>query len=307
MTLTTTTKDFTIVVKRFEDQDPRLGRNVLHDSRSLDYQVQPRSASTLRSVRHQTRIPILDQGNYLPPGGTNRISLGSCTGNAGTNILGTDKFLATDVVKKVLSLTDADLDEAFAVAVYSLSTTLDPYSGTYPPNDTGSNGLSVAKALQKMGLISGYQHATSLAAALTALSDQPCMAGTVWHGDMFNPMPNGRLKITGSIEGGHEYKLDELDVENRRVWILNQWGDWGINGRAWLSWDDFGTLLANQGDCTVLTPVTQPAPTPSPAPAPPAPTPTPAPTPAPTPVVDPAKQLAADLRAALAKFDSAQH
>jgi hypothetical protein len=300
MNLTTTTKDFTIVVKRFEDQDPRLGRNVLHDSRSLSYQVEPKSVSTLRSVRHQTRIPVLDQGAYLPPGATQRISLGSCTGNAGVNILGTDKFLATDVVKQRLSLTDADHDEQFAVVVYSLATTLDPYSGTYPPTDTGSNGLSIAKALQKLGLISGYQHATSLAAALTALNDGPCMAGTIWRGDMFNPMPDGRLKITGNIEGGHEYKLDELDVENRRVWILNQWGlDWGINGRAWFSWDDFGTLLANQGDCTVLTPVTQPAPTPSPAPAPPAP--------APTPVVDANAEFVNNVRAALAKLDSAKH
>jgi len=208
--------------------------------------------------------------------------------------------LATDVVKQRLSLTDADHDEQFAVVLYSLATTLDPYSGMYPPTDTGSNGLSIAKALQKLGLISGYQHATSLAAALTALNDQACMVGTIWRGDMFNPMSDGRLKITGNIEGGHEYKLDELDVENKRVWILNQWGlDWGINGRAYLTWDDLGTLLANQGDCTVLTPVTQPAPTPSPAPAPPAP--------APTPAVDVNAEFVNNVRAALAKLDSAKH
>lgn len=297
MTLTET-KDFTIVVKRFEDQDPRLGRNVLHDSRSLSYQVEARDLTTLRSIRHQSRIPVLDQGAYLPPGTTKRISLGSCTGNAGTNVLGTDKFLATDPVKAKLSLTDADIDESFAVMVYSEATKIDPYSGTYPPSDTGSNGLSIAKVLVKLGLISGYQHATSLAAALTALNDQPCMAGTVWRGDMFNPGPDGRLKITGQVEGGHEYKLDELDVENRRVWMLNQWGpDWGIQGRAWFSWEDFGTLLADQGDLTVLTPVTQPAPTPSPAPAPPAP----------TPVVDGNTQFVNDIRAALAKLDSVKH
>lgn len=300
MTLTTTTKDYTITVKRFEGQDPRLGRHVLHDSRSLNFQVEPRDLSTLRSIRHESRIPVLNQSAYLPPGGTVRISLGSCTGNAGTNVLATDKFLATDPVKAKLSLTDADVDEQFAVMVYSKATALDPYVGTYPPKDTGSNGLSIAKVLQQLGLISGYQHATSLAAALTALNDQACMVGTIWRGDMFNPLPDGRLKITGNVEGGHEYKLDELDVENKRVWMLNQWGaDWGINGRAYLTWDDLGTLLAAQGDCTVFTPVSQPAPTPTP-PAPPAP-------PAPTPT-DPAKQLAADLRAALARFDAAtQH
>lgn len=293
----TKTDDFTVVVKRFEGQDPRLGRHVLHDSRSLRYQVEAQDLSVLRSIRHTSRIPVLDQGAYLAPGATKRISLGSCTGNAGVNVLATDLFWDTDPVKAALSPDNADLDEQFAVAVYSMATSLDPYSGTYPPTDTGSNGLSVAKALQKLGKISGYQHATSLAATLTALNQQAVMVGTVWRGDMFNPGPDGRLKITGQVEGGHEYKLDELDVQNKRVWILNQWGNWGLGGRAWLSWDDLGTLLADQGDCTVLTPVTQPAPTPSPAP--PAPTP-----PTPPAPVDRNAQFVTDVRAALAKFDA---
>lgn len=298
----TKTDDFTVVVKRFEGQDPRLGRHVLHDSRSLRYLVEAESFSVLRSIRHQSRIPVLDQGAYLAPGATKRISLGSCTGNAGVNVLGTDPFWATDPVKAALASTNVDMDEAFAVYVYSLATQLDPYAGTYPPTDTGSNGLSVAKALQKLGKISGYQHATSLEAALTALNKQACMVGTVWRGDMFTPGPDGRLKITGQVEGGHEYKLDELDVENKRVWILNQWGEaWGIGGRAWFSWDDLGTLLADQGDCTVLTPITQPAPTPSPAPAPPAPTP---PSPTPPAPVDKNAQFITDVRAALAKLDT---
>ena len=63
--------------------------------------------------------------------------------------------------------------------------------------------------------------------------------------------------------------MDELDVENKRIWMCNSWNtSWGVEGRAYFTWDDFGALLAAQGDCTVFVPVSQPAPTPDPAPAP---------------------------------------
>lgn len=280
------TDGYSLYVKRYEASDPRLGRHVLHDSRSLEFQVEAESLDVLKSVRWPNQIPVLDQGN-----------LGSCTGNAGVNVLATYPFWDASEIKGILSATDAQQDERYAVTVYSEATRIDPYGGTYPPTDTGSNGLSVAKVLLKLGKISGYQHATSLAAALTALSKQACMVGTIWRGDMFRPGPDGRLKVTGQVEGGHEYKLDELDVENKRVWILNQWGrNWGIQGRAWLSWDDLGTLLSDDGDCTVFTPINQPAPQPTP-PAPPTP-PTP-PTPA-----DPKSQFVDEVRAALARLDA---
>lgn len=282
------TDGHTLYIERYEPSDPRLGRHVLHDSRSLNFQVEPVDASVLRSIRHTSRIPVLNQGN-----------IGSCTGNAATAVLGTDPFWQTDVVGQVLSATDADLDERYAVSVYGEATTLDPYPGAYPPTDTGSDGLSVAKVLLKRGKIAGYQHATSLAAALTALNKQAVITGTVWKGDMFKPDSEGRIKCTGSVEGGHEYKLDELDVERRRIWIQNSWGtSWGLGGRAWMTWDDFGGLLAQRGDVTVFTPVTQPAPTPTPpTPMPPAPGPV-------APTEDPRDRFIGDVRQALARLEA---
>lgn len=288
------TDSHTLYVERFKPTDPRLGRHVLHDSRSLQFQVQAEDTAVLKSARWLGRIPVLDQGN-----------LGSCTGNAAVGVLGTEPFWSTDPVKAVLSESDATLDEQYAVAVYSEATVVDPYPGSYPPNDTGSDGLSVAKALVKQGKISGYQHATSLAAALTALSNSPCIAGTVWKTDMFHPDSDGRIHTTGNVEGGHEYKLDQLDVENKRIWIQNSWGtSWGIGGRAWMTWDDFGGLLAQRGDVTVFTPVTQPAPTPTP-PTPPTPPAPPAPTPGPDPVdYENAKTFIQATREALSHYDS---
>lgn len=261
---------YNIFVKRFDPSDKRLGRHVRHDSRSRNFAFEAEDLATLKSVKHPHFIQTLDQGQ-----------LGSCTGNATVGCLGTDIFWATAAVKAVLSQTNEAVDENLAVSIYSEATQLDTYDGTYPPTDTGSDGLSVAKVAQKRGLISGYQHALSLEATLTALTKQTVIVGTAWHGDMFHPNPDGRLRITGSIEGGHEYMLDEINVEKKIVWMKNSWGSgWGVTGgRAYLTWDDLGALLADYGDCTIFTPVNLPAPTPTP----PAPTPTPAPVPTPVP------------------------
>jgi hypothetical protein len=237
----------------------RLGRHVRHDPASLAYQVPARSTGTLTSVRHTRQIPVLDQGN-----------LGSCCGNAAEGALGTTPFLEA-IPKTVLGRPtgNAQVDEDQAVALYSAATVLDSYGGSYPPTDSGSDGLSVAKAAKAAGLISGYRHATSLEAALTALAAQPVIAGIDWYDSFDTPDPSGLITIAkkASVRGGHEFVLDELDVERRRVWFTNSWGGgWGLLGRASLSWDDFGRLLDEQGDVTAFVPLSQPAPSPTPDP-----------------------------------------
>ncbi|NED51184.1 hypothetical protein G3I24_09730, partial [Micromonospora aurantiaca] len=67
----------------------------------------------------------------------------------------------------------ASTDEDQARALYSAATRLDEFDGEWPPTDTGSSGLGVAKACKRAGLISGYRHAFGLNAALTALAEQP--------------------------------------------------------------------------------------------------------------------------------------
>jgi hypothetical protein len=243
--------DFTLKIKRYAPTDARLGRHVVHDSRSLRYLAPARDPATLQSVRHHVNIGVMDQGN-----------LGSCTGHAGTNAIASDPFWSGGSL--VLATTDP---HDYAVGLYSEATKLDPWPGEWEPDDTGSDGLSVAKALLARGLVSGYTHATSLAACLTAVAERVPIVGTNWTSSMFEPDSSGRIRPTGSIEGGHEFALDELDVNNERVWIRNSWGpSWGQEGRAYLVWDDLGTLLAADGDCTILIPKSEPAPVPVPVP-----------------------------------------
>ena len=247
-----------------------LGRHVNHDARSLAYPFTADDGTTLVSKRWERKVPVFDQGN-----------LGSCTGNASTGCCGTEPYydaLPAGVV----------LDENTAISVYSDATKIDGAPGEYPPTDTGSDGVSVAKIVQQRGWISGYQHAFTLNDALAAVSNHgPVIVGTNWYSGMFNPSLDGELVIHSgdTVAGGHEYILDEIDVPNQRVWMQNSWGtSWGLNGRAWMTWSTLQRLLSEQGDVTVFVPVNKPAPTPQPIPVPPAPvppTPTPAPTPAP--------------------------
>lgn len=230
--------------------DPRLRRIVNHDSRSRRYPFRTEGI-TLTSVKHARHVNVFDQG-----------MLGSCTGNAGVGCLATDPFYLT-------RLGSYSLDQAGAVRLYSDATRIDPFDGTYPPEDTGSDGLSIAKALTAAGEISGYQWTFTLEDALKALVVTPYITGTYWLDDMFEPDSTGRVQATGAVAGGHEYLADELDVERERIWFTNSWGpDWGAGGRFWMSWDDYGDLLDRQGDVTIFVSRTLPPPEPEPIPEP---------------------------------------
>jgi hypothetical protein len=231
-----------------------LGRVREHDSRSRAFAApEPDAGVTLVSVRHQRHIPVLDQG-----------SLGSCTGNAMTGALGTSPLYE--------ALVDANmhvaLDESEAIDLYSEATRLDSYDGTYPPDDTGSSGIAVAKAAQEAGFITGYTHAFSLAAAQNALQTQPVIIGIDWYEGFDNPDADGLIEISGQVRGGHEVDVDEIDVERGGFWFTNSWGNnWGVDGRAFFTFETFAALMKDGGDVTVPTPLNAPAPTPTPSPA----------------------------------------
>ncbi|MER5903046.1 hypothetical protein ABT150_23555 [Streptomyces mirabilis] len=243
--------------------DPRLGRHVEHDARSLAFAhgVLPKSA--IKSVDWTRRAPIFDQGD-----------LGSCTGNAATGLLGTDSAARTGLT----SVTPPEggvvpVDEDLAIRVYELATQLDSIKGTYPPDDTGSSGIGAAKALKKLGLAVSYTHAFSLDALKSALQSGPVMVGTVWLESMFDTDPKtGFVKVDrkSQVAGGHEYVISAYDAIRRAFRIDNSWGtSWGLNGSAWISESDAQWLLSQQGDVTVPAWVTAP----TPPPPPPSPTP----------------------------------
>jgi hypothetical protein len=227
----------------------RLGRHVNHDPRSLRFLVGA-PARAPQSVEHKRVTPILDQGD-----------LGSCTGNASVGALGTEPLYGA------LPAKHHNLDEDLAVQVYSSATKIDPYDGQYPPDDTGSDGLSVAKVCTTMGLVSGYLTATSVATMQNALQSTPVIVGVKWYEGFDSPDDNGYVEISGAVRGGHEFEIVGLDVDKQLFHAVNSWGTgWGKDGHFWFSFDTMSALLAGDGDCTQLLPLTVPSPTPAPVP-----------------------------------------
>lgn len=236
----------TILKENIPSTDPRLKRNIYHDPRSKLFRFDA-TGLTIKSVKHVRHIPILDQGQ-----------LGSCTGNAGIGAIATDPLFPA-----LPKISPYSLDEAGAVKLYSDATKIDEYNGTYPPTDTGSSGLAIAKALKNAGLISGYQHAFTLEEALKAMQLYPVITGVKWYQGMFTPDADGRVRISGALAGGHEIEADEVDAELGRVWFCNSWSEkYGVIGRFYLTWEDYANLLKDRGDVTVLLPLSVPAPVP---------------------------------------------
>lgn len=234
--------------------DRRLGRHVNHDPRSRRFPV--RVDTPIASVRWERRVAVWNQG-----------SLGSCTGNAGLGCLGADPFYSRMPAGWNTRL--FPWTEDGAVNLYAAATAADAYAGTYPPTDTGSDGLSIAKVLLYLGAIAGYEHAFGLEQALKGLMTRPAIVGIEWTSGMWEPNSDGVVRPTGTVEGGHEIVMDEYDVQRGLVGFTNSWGAlWGVHGRFYLSDGDFAALLARQGDVTFFTPLDAPAPEPLPEPAP---------------------------------------
>lgn len=209
----------------------RLGRHIYHDSRSRAYAV--RGGAPITSVFHKPNdIIALDQG-----------SVGACTGFAAVKCLSTAPFTNR--------FTEVD-----GRAVYSAATAIDPFEGTWPPTDTGSNGLSVMKVCKSKGWIKGYQWAFTLDQALSALMERPGICGIEWREDMFTPDDRGRIKPSGAIAGGHEVCMIGYDRPHEEIILVNSWGPGfgaiinGVTGCFRIRIDDFAALIATGGDVT---------------------------------------------------------
>jgi len=207
----------------------RLGRHVLHDPRSRNFQAE--RAPAITSVTHQASGLPLNQGQ-----------IGSCTANALCGALDS----APDFNG------GTPLNENNAVALYEKETALE--GKPFPPNDPGGTGLMVCKAAKDMGLISSYSHAFGVEHALQALVLRPVITGINWYTSFDTPDANGLVAIApgATVRGGHEIVADGIDADNQLVWLWNSWGTtWGQQGRFCMAFDTWDQLLQEQGDATV--------------------------------------------------------
>lgn len=220
-------------VREIPFEDPRLGRHVVHDVRSRDHREDiPRRALVLRNVQHRRYDPRPDPNQEI----------GCCTFVSECMLANT---VNNRIRGKVLNMADA-------VAGYSLATALDPFEGTYPPNDTGSSGLAAAQAAVQLGIGEEYVWYFGLQEILYALQFHPISFGGVWTYDMFKATKsNPVIRPTGEVAGGHQWVLSGFRTIDRVQYIVGEcwWGSgFGDNGRFYISVPDFQTLVDQEGD-----------------------------------------------------------
>ena len=226
----------TVEVDGFDPSQIVFGRHIEHDERSRAFAVS--RTTPVASVLWPRYAPILDQGR-----------IGSCTGNAMTGWLACAPHCATTAAA-------ARYTEEYAVALYSRATRLDNVPGSYPPSDTGSTGLAVAKAARQLGEIRSYGHVFTTSALLSALQHSPVIIGSVWTDGMFSPDAQGFVHPNGSIAGGHEWLVRGLHygvtADDQYLIADNSWGSsFGMAGSFRVRLADWETLRSQQADVVV--------------------------------------------------------
>jgi len=120
----------------------------------------------------------------------------------------------------------------------------------------GSSVRGLFKWLNKAGYVSKYEWTFDVnILAAHILTVGPVVVGTDWLSGMEKPDSNGILSVQGHVLGGHAYLLFGCNQQKRMLRMINSWGNWGQNGRAWISYDDFQVLLNSQGEACVATEV----------------------------------------------------
>lgn len=228
----------------FSPTDARLGRHYEHDPRSEAFAFTadpPAGPGAQVDTLWADTAPVLDQGN-----------LGGCVGFTGADILNTAYF---DAVRAKHNNAQFYTDDD-GLAFYSAATKLDEIAGEYPPQDTGSSGLGLAKALLSAGLISRYDHAFTWTQFEAMIQTKPVAVGTVWTNSMFTPDTNGVVEVgpinNDTIAGGHEYMIRGIDFTRSLVGpCRNHWTDtwnpdtsgWKLPGEFWLTFHDAALLF----------------------------------------------------------------
>lgn len=211
--------------------DPRLGRHVQHADESRRFAL----PSMLPESEWRFRVIRL----YDPLTNPNQ-TIGNCTGCSKAM-----QFNAVGNRRKgiVLRMNDAD-------TIYSRGTHLDPFPGDWPPTDTGSSGLGVAKAAQQLGLGGEYRWifggADGVVDAL--MHGQVVSVGTRWDNDMFERDDRNQIHPGGGTAGGHQWTVRGFHPQ-RDVFLGRCW--WGEFRDFWIARSDLDSLLADDGDAHV--------------------------------------------------------
>jgi hypothetical protein len=205
-----------------------LGRIARFDEKSRNYPA--RTAAQRTSVVHTHYGPMLDQGE-----------VGSCSGNGQAQASNTKGLHRPRTGYKT---------EPDAVQCYTIATSIDPYPGTYPQQDTGSSVLAATKAAVQLGWATRYEWAFGLDHMQGAVGLGTVEVGVNWYESFFKPSRTGYIDISGDIAGGHAFAVNGVNFRDRFFWALQSWGpDWGLGGRFKIPFAVMDRLLREDGEC----------------------------------------------------------
>lgn len=203
--------------------DYGMGRLPDPDARDLNYPMKAAlpDKPEPKSTYWYTIRPPLDQGNTS-----------KCVGFSWRGWL-----RAAPVVYKTV--------EPSAETIYAEAQKIDPWRDH--PHD-GSSVRAACDYLSSTGHIAQYLWAFDAETVIKyLLMKGPVVLGTDWYESMFNVTRDFFAKVDKSsgVAGGHAYLAIGASRNKKAIRIVNSWGQrWGQNGRAWISFDDLGTLLA---------------------------------------------------------------
>ena len=143
-----------------------------------------------------------------------------------------------------------DLTEDDARQVYHRAQQLDEWPGE---NYEGSSVLGAIKAGTERGWYKEYRWAFGVADLALAVSRHgPAVLGINWYEGMFDPGPDGFIKVSGEIAGGHAILCHGYNVKGDYFKLHNSWGKgWGQNGECKISYYDMRRLLTEQGEACI--------------------------------------------------------
>lgn len=220
-----------ILKNDIEVTDPRLGYILQYDERNLDFPITSAIKNVPKIKKRLWNCPWFDQG-----------STSQCVAYS----IG-HELAATPVAIKGIT-------NSFLQTLYCEAQKIDPWQGSEcgnnPPKYGGTSILAGVKTAQSWGFFKEYRWAYSIDdLALGIAVNGPSVLGVRWYANMTTPSPEGYIKPTGALQGGHAILARGVDYEKKHLILRNSWGkDYGINGDCYISFDDMSELFKQNGE-----------------------------------------------------------
>lgn len=151
------------------------------------------------------------------------------------------------------------LDDKFArEKIYWPAQKIDDwFGGAYPgarPFYEGTDMKSGLKIVTGLGYCDEYRWAFSFDEFLLGVGyNGPAIVATNWYEGMEKIDENGFIHPTGRVRGRHCYVFLSVDIKKKRAKMHNSWGlRFGINGEAYVPFDEVEVLLKHQGEAAFL-------------------------------------------------------